>query len=435
MATPAENPEDTPKKPVLGKIIYSIAVAVLIAVLLVSVVFYLRDQQGGPAPQPTTTAPTEPAVTAPPTVSSQPTAPSRPESPSQPEAPSQPEEPSQPAGPAVTDICLNTHSVPVYLIDTPAREYLAQDRVADVTAFLSRYWDTHTNMDRGLPVELSYTVKSLAPGISVSRAVFRLHKSDASGGYLELTPQPGEKKVLLYNLNTGMQYRYSVIITLSDGSEMTLNGSFRTVQGPRLMHIDGLVNVRDLGGWTAAGGRPVKQGLLYRGSEMDGMVEADFKLTDKGLEQMKALGIKTDFDLRHDGEDVIPGATHIYYNAIQYEHAFTEQGKEAVRKLFADLAKPENYPAYLHCTYGADRTGTMCYLLLGLLGVSDGDLKRDYELTALYYGYVSPELMDRFVERIGNLPGNSTRERVEFFLESAGVTQAQMDSIRQIFLG
>ena len=85
--------------------------------------------------------------------------------------------------------------------------------------------------------------------------------------------------------------------------------------------------------------------------------------------------------------------------------------------------------------YGADRTGTMCYLLLALLGVSDADLKRDYELTALYYGYVSPELMDRFVERIGNLPGNSTRERVEFFLESAGVTQAQMDSIRQIFLG
>jgi protein-tyrosine phosphatase len=240
--------------------------------------------------------------------------------------------------------------------------------------------------------------------------------------------------VSVYNLRTGTEYFYNGIFTLTDGTKLTLSGSFKTEAGPRLMHIDGLVNVRDLGGWITADGKTVKQGLLYRGSEMDGLVEEKFKLTPQGLEQMKALGIKTDLDLRHEGETVLEGE-HILYNAIQYEYAFTDAGKDAVRRLFADLADPANYPAYLHCTYGADRTGTMCYLLLGLLGVSDADLKRDYELTALYYGCVSPAQMDPFVAKIAALPGENTQARVEYFLESAGVTRDQMDSIRQIFLG
>jgi protein tyrosine/serine phosphatase len=164
------------------------------------------------------------------------------------------------------------------------------------------------------------------------------------------------------------------------------------------------------------------------------MVEADFKLTAEGLAQMNALGIKTDLDLRHAGEDVLEGR-HFYYSAIQYEHAFTDAGKEAVRKLFADLADPANYPAYLHCTYGADRTGTMCYLLLGLLGVEEAQLRRDYELTAMYYGYVSPEEMGKFIQKINALPGENTQARVEYFLLDAGVTREQMESVRQIFLG
>ena len=174
--------------------------------------------------------------------------------------------------------------------------------------------------------------------------------------------------------------------------------------------------------------------ILPYDDEMDGMVEEDFKLTGQGLEQMKALGIKTDFDLRHVGQDVLEGE-HYCYDAIQYEHVFSDAGEAAVRKLFADLADPANYPGYLHCTFGADRTGTMCYLLLGLLGVGDEDLKRDYELTAMYYGYVSPAQMDAFLAKVAALPGETTQARVEYFLTTAGVTQAQMESIRQIFLG
>lgn len=441
MTKPAENPERTPKKTGLGKILYFIAVALLLVALLVSVWMFLQEKlsrqtageetaQTTLKPQPTQPVPTLPEQS--PTVPDVPEGPDVPEEPDAPEEPNVPELPDQQVQPTKPDIRLKAYQAPVSLLSQAARDYLAAENVRDVTEFVSRYWEIESRSDLGRPVELTYTVYALPKGVTVENAVFRLFENN--GGYTQYTPGDGGRSVFIYNLRTGTEYRYSVSITLSDGTKLTLPGSFKTAVGPRLMHIDGLVNVRDLGGWVTADGKTVKQGLLYRGSEMDGLVEKDFKLTDQGLEQMKALGIKTDFDLRHEGADVLEGEHH-FYDAIQYEHAFTDEGQEAVRKLFTDLADPAHYPAYLHCTYGADRTGTMCYLLLGLLGVSDADLKRDYELTALYYGYVSPAQMDAFVAKIAALPGENTREKVEHFLASAGVTADQMEQIRQIFLG
>lgn len=411
--TTQPTPENKDKKPSGWKIAYGITVAVLVAVLAGSGAMYLKDRLPTAA-EPTVAAPTVAKPTSPtPTLPTEPTYP--------------------PIEQGKTDIRLNEHSEAVSLLGKAARDYLAAENVRDVSVFLESYW-AESRKDCGAPVELSYTVYALPEGVAVERSVFRVYPLDGSGDYLELEPEAERRAVFVYNLQTGVKYRYSVTIFLSDGSEMNLPGSFRTAASPRLMYLDGLVNVRDLGGWQTGDGKWVKQGLLYRGSELDGLFEPDFKLSQQGLEQMKALGIKTDLDLRHTGNDVLEGE-HFLYNAIQYEHAFTPEGMEAVRRLFADLADPANYPAYLHCTYGADRTGTMCYLLLGLLGVEDADLKRDYELTALYYGYVSPAQMDAFVAKIAALPGNSTQERIEQFLLDAGVTRDQIQSIRQIFLG
>ena len=404
--TPQSNPEQTEKRSVLWKIVYGLVMVLLTVVMAVSLLFYMRDQGLLPPPA------TEPAQSG----ATQPT--------------------DSPILVGETDIRLKEPAGEVVLLGQAASDYLAAESVRDITAFLTPYWATESRSDRGIPAELSYTVYSLPENVVVTGAVFRLYAADGSGRYTDLQPREGSRSVFVYNLQTGTQYRYSAIITLSDGTKVTLPGSIQTKAGPRLMNIDGIVNVRDVGGWTTVDGKTVAQGLLYRGSELDGTVEPGFKITEQGLEQLKSLGIRTDLDLRHDGEDVLgPEVRHNYYSAIQYEHAFTEDGKKAIRLLFADLADPDNYPAYLHCTYGADRTGTMCYLLLGLLGVGDRDLLREYELTALYYGYVGTSDMQGFIDQIATYPGENTAQRVENFLLSVGVTADQIESIRHIFLG
>ena len=49
----------------------------------------------------------------------------------------------------------------------------------------------------------------------------------------------------------------------------------------------------------------------------------------------------------------------------------------------------EGKPVYFHCIYGADRTGTLAFLLESLLGVGENELAKDYELTSFSYGLES----------------------------------------------
>ncbi|NIY15095.1 MAG: hypothetical protein GWM98_09415, partial [Nitrospinaceae bacterium] len=52
-------------------------------------------------------------------------------------------------------------------------------------------------------------------------------------------------------------------------------------------------------------------------------------------------------------------------------------------KIFQVFADRENYPVLFHCVGGADRGGTVAFLLNGLLGKDREHLIRDFELTTL----------------------------------------------------
>ena len=170
-------------------------------------------------------------------------------------------------------------------------------------------------------------------------------------------------------------------------------------------------------------------------------------MTTKGITQLRALGIKTDFDLRSEsnkvgeysilGEDV----SRTFYNAEQYEPITLPANAEKERKIFSDLAKPEAYPIYLHCTHGVDRAGSTSLILEALLGVSKEDLIRDYELSAFYYNYkhVNREMNNGgsilgLIAELEKYDGEAFKDKVANFLLSIGVTQAEIDSIRNIFL-
>jgi len=153
---------------------------------------------------------------------------------------------------------------------------------------------------------------------------------------------------------------------------------------PRWLHVSGMSNVRDMGAWHTQDGRRVKQGLLFRGSEMD----THHEITSEGVRVFREeLGIRTDLDLRAEavgrvaespaGKDVL----YLLMPCVAYE-AFIEN-KQVCRELFEVLADERLYPIYFHCWGGADRTGTLALMIESVLGLSEKDIIRDYELTSL----------------------------------------------------
>ena len=117
-----------------------------------------------------------------------------------------------------------------------------------------------------------------------------------------------------------------------------------------------------------------------------------------------------------------------------------------------------NKPVYFHCSLGRDRTGTLFILLMGVLGVREGDIAKEYELT--YFapvGYsvsssdkktntiptfhntrlawVYSDVTPYFWELAKETPGKTFAEGVEKYLTTvAGVPQADIDEFRSLML-
>lgn len=241
------------------------------------------------------------------------------------------------------------------------------------------------------------------------------------------------------NLKTGTTYYYCVQV-----GEDVYNGSFETAEGIRFINIPGGENTRDIGGYKTRNGKTVKQGMIIRGTELDGLVEASYYLPeDKAEKVVRELGVVYDMDLRHRsvayegytsalGDDV----RHKFYDGPAYLSVFSVEEKDEVYEIFADLAKRENYPMYMHCTYGADRTGTVVYLLQGLLGVSEEDMLKEFQLTGFYNGdYADSTRMDSVMEKIQKFPGETTSAKIEYFLiNEIGLEKSQINSIKSILL-
>lgn len=256
----------------------------------------------------------------------------------------------------------------------------------------------------------------------------------------------------LYNLLKSTEY--FVKVTAYSGNDILNEAEtdfLTTSVGPRVMNVDGIYNVRDLGGYTVNGSETTLQGLVFRGGSLTPADIYDSKLTESGKKIMsEELGIKTEIDLRSPAEagnlseSVIPNAYLIYVPIGGYGDAFSDSpvGKQAYRKLFSTLANENNYPIYYHCTGGADRTGTVSFLLNALLGVDEETLIKDYEFTSFSIYHMrntkEGEYASFFTEFRGKLEafeGSILQEKVENYLLSIGVTENEIYNIKAIMTG
>ncbi len=333
----------------------------------------------------------------------------------------------------------SVYSDKILLVSDAISYYMNPDNDASANEVYKSFDGYKQRLNMGMPLNFAYRVTGLPSDVEAQSAVLEISEHEDYRDALSYTLDLDVSSLDIYNLKTGTSYYYRVNLTLDNGSVIGTTGAFETVKSPRILNIDGTVNARDIGGWTTTDGRVVKQGLLYRGSEIDGEVQPDYKITDRGLQQMIGdLGVRFDMDLRSasenkSGVDALgKNVVHKYYGVGMYSAIL--DNKEQVREIFSDLANPDNYPIYLHCTYGRDRTGSVCYLLEALLGVSDSDLRKDYDISAFTDSYVNTAEFNAFVEKINTFSGDTTQKKVEGYLLSIGVTSEEIATIRQIFL-
>ena len=77
----------------------------------------------------------------------------------------------------------------------------------------------------------------------------------------------------------------------------------------------------------------------------------------------------------------------------------------------------------------------MCFLLGALLGVSEEDLIREYELSALSSADVNRQQLQKMLNQLKTYGGENLKENVQLYLLDVGVTTQQIASIREIWLG
>ena len=260
-------------------------------------------------------------------------------------------------------------------------------------------------------------------------------------------------------------------------------GVVRTLAEPvRFISIDGARNMRDSGGWVAENGKRVVYGMLYRGAMLNGHAGGPM-LTAEGIRQMREdLGIMTEIDLRNDGDDTgadgkhqtecffgvkdengINDRNYIKVGINQYDTGIKSgRNYPLFKEIFTCLSERENYPVYFHCNAGADRTGTIGFLVGALLGMNFEDLTRDFELTSTYgKRYRSKDTgtgFDGTGENASGLfqndsnnyvnwgglydelmtyaAGGTLQDAAENFLTSrVGITKTQIGAIKSILLG
>lgn len=258
----------------------------------------------------------------------------------------------------------------------------------------------------------------------------------------------------------------------------------------RKVELDGEDNFRDLGMYHTDENMTLRKGLIYRSGSLD-------KLTSNDQSKLKELGIKTvvnfltPSEIEALGGDKIPEGVHSVFLPIEgmgdeiddliiarksgdfskipsdltykIHEILPESGKASYQQLFEILADSTSYPLVFHCSHGVHRTGTAAALLLSTLHVPWETISKDYMLSNEYrlegslkriqyldsIAQLNPDLDDKeankkHIESFYLLQPtyiDGTRSHIlenygsfEAYLESANVSEEQLEMIRRILL-
>lgn len=240
------------------------------------------------------------------------------------------------------------------------------------------------------------------------------------------------------------------------------------------LQLNGMFNLRDLGGYQTNDGLRTRTGRIFRADSLA-------HLTDEDVLQIEQLGLRVICDLRNAKEiETLPnrmpvGARYEHnpmamtVNAMAdyrqpdfdwdafrieflYIHMLDHSG-DTFRRVFEHLAVAESYPYLFHCAAGKDRTGMTAALLLRTAGVPDQTIVADFALSDAHIAPKIPEFKERMRRRGVNPLGSDKVFRAPAeamvaalahldehygstaaYLAAIGVTEARVAAFREAFV-
>jgi protein-tyrosine phosphatase len=185
----------------------------------------------------------------------------------------------------------------------------------------------------------------------------------------------------------------------------------RPVSHQRAGLMEGASNFRELGGYSSGNGKQTVWGKVFRAQALD-------RLSDRDVEKIREMGIKTVIDFRGDDEvekapSRLPEGVRVVRLPIAVGNNTSDSVRQMMQSLLSDslqgirfmeeinrrfatefagqykaffdiLLREENYPVVFHCTAGKDRTGFAAAMLLSALDVDWDTVMEDYLLTNNY---------------------------------------------------
>lgn len=171
-----------------------------------------------------------------------------------------------------------------------------------------------------------------------------------------------------------------------------------------LPHLEGIVNLRDVGGLPLHGGGQVRPGVLFRSESLQGASEEDAQTL------ISLLGIGSILDLRSAAESIREGRGPLDASAATYVNVplnpaaldltrdplrpsghltsqvyrgFARDPGGSLPRVFALLPELLHEPTLVHCAAGKDRTGLVVAMILEIAGVPRDAVVEDYLRSAL----------------------------------------------------
>lgn len=192
----------------------------------------------------------------------------------------------------------------------------------------------------------------------------------------------------------------------------------------RWIELDGVVNMRDLGGLPTRNGRRTREGRLVRSDNLQDLTPRDVRrlVEEVGVTDVIDLRSNTERELTGPGPLTGTSLAHHHHSFLvedgqvtperalllrgerQTEHrsaefwtrhylGYLDQRPDSVAGALGVIAGSRG-GAVVHCAAGKDRTGTVTALALSVAGVPDEEIVADYAASAERIAKIIERLID-----------------------------------------